>query len=41
MFGGFRGSLRDQLTHGLKAGSDPRKDGEGAGWCAGFAGVSG
>jgi gamma-glutamyltranspeptidase/glutathione hydrolase len=32
MFGGFQGILRDPFTPVLQAGSDPRKDGEAAGW---------
>jgi gamma-glutamyltranspeptidase/glutathione hydrolase len=32
VFGGFQGILVDPITHVLKAGSDPRKDGMAAGW---------
>jgi gamma-glutamyltranspeptidase / glutathione hydrolase len=32
MFGGFQGIMVDPVTHVLKAGSDPRKDGMAAGW---------
>ena len=31
-FGGFQGIMVDPVTHVLKAGSDPRKDGMAAGW---------
>jgi len=31
-FGGFQGILIDPVTHVMKAGSDPRKDGMAAGW---------